>query len=76
MAKSSKKSGSVLPLIILFIVLCVAGAVGYVIYSIAQSVSDTTKKKMEKKNITMHRTGMTVGVKEVTSESYAGKTQE
>ena len=73
---NKSKSGSVFPLIILFIVLCLAAAVGFVVYSVIQSVSDTTKKKMEKKNISMHRTGMRVGVKDVTAEEYEGKTQK
>ena len=75
MAKAKSK-GSVWPLIILLLVLTVLAGVGFVVYSIIQGVSDTTKKKMEKKNISMHKTGMTVGVKEVSAEQYEDKTQE
>ena len=75
MAKAKSK-GSIWPLIILFLVLTVLAGVGFVVYSIVQGVSDTTKKKMERKNISMHRSGMTVGVKEVSAEQYEDKTQE
>lgn len=72
----SSRSSNLVPLAILFLVLCVAGAIGFIVYSIAQEVKNNTKKKMQKKNITMSRAGMKVGVKEVTTEEYGDKTQK
>lgn len=67
--------GSLLPLIITFILLAIAGAIGYVVYSIAVDVADKTNQKMEKKNMSFSKDGMKVGVKEISAEQIGDSTQ-
>ena len=69
-------AGNLVPLIILFLVLAILGAVGFVAYSIANDVSSQTRKKMEKRNISFTKDGMKVGVKEVTREQQEDSTQK
>jgi hypothetical protein len=70
MAKSN-----VLPLILLLLFVGVLAAVGFVVYSIVQGVSKTTREKMEKKNVVFTKDGMKVNVKEVKDEAYKDRTQ-
>jgi len=73
MAKSAL--GQIVPLIIAFILLAIITAVGFVAYSIACDVADKTSKKMEKKNISVSRDGLKVGVKELSAEQVGDSTQ-
>ncbi|CAI7585913.1 hypothetical protein N7509_008980 [Penicillium cosmopolitanum] len=70
MAKSK-----VLPLILLLIFVGILAAVGFVVYSIVQGVSKTTREKMEKKNVVFTKDGMKVNVKEIKDEAYKDRTQ-
>jgi len=69
------KTNSVLPLIILFIVVGVAAGVGYIVFSIVQDISNKTKEKMEKKNLTFTKDGLKVGIQEIKDEDYKAKSQ-
>ena len=64
------------PLLVLFIVVCVLGTIGYIVYMIVDDVQKQTKQKMEKKNIRVSREGMKVGVKQVSSEQVSDSTQK
>lgn len=68
-------ASSLIPLILLVLVLCVLGVVGFVAYSIAQGVGQTTREKMEKKNMVFGKDGMKVGVKEVSDEDLRDQSQ-
>lgn len=74
MAKSAL--GSILPLVITFILLAVVAVVGFVAYQIACDVADKTSKKMEKKNVSFSKDGLKVGVKEVSAEQVGDSTQK
>ncbi len=76
MAKSKGSVSNLVPLIILFLVLAVLAAVGFVAYSIANDVSSKTRQKMEQRNISFTKEGMKVGVKEVSSEQQQDSTQK
>lgn len=69
------KSSSVVPLIITLLLVAVAAVVGYAVFTIATSISDTTSQKMQKHNITVSREGLKVGVKEMDQERYTDRTQ-
>lgn len=69
------KLSDFISLIILVIVLGIAVAIGVIAYQIANDITDKTKQKMEKKNITFSREGVKVGVKQVSSEQVADSTQ-
>jgi hypothetical protein len=62
-------------LFVLFIAICAACAVGYVVYSIANDVAAKTQEKMEKKNIKVSRDGLKVSLKQVSSEQVSDSTQ-
>ena len=66
---------SLVPLAILFVVILVLAAVGYIAYSIVQEVSNNTREKMEKRNVMFTKDGMTVGVKEMKDEDYKDRSQ-
>lgn len=68
--------GTVLPLIITFILLVVVAVVGFIAYQIACDVADKTSKKMEKKNVSFSKDGLKVGVKEVSAEQVGDSTQK
>ena len=76
MAKAKGSVSNLVPLIILFLVLAVLAAVGFVAYSIANDVSSKTRQKMEKRNISFSKDGMKVGVRKVTSEQQQDSTQK
>ena len=67
--------GNIFSLILLFLVVGVLCAVGFVAYSIAHDVGHQTKKKMEKRNISLSKEGMKVGVKEKTAEQQTDDAQ-
>ncbi|ODM19112.1 hypothetical protein SI65_05729 [Aspergillus cristatus] len=66
---------SLLPLVILFVVIAVLAVVGFIVYSIVQEVTNTTREKMEKRNVIFTKDGMTVGVKELKEEDYVDRSQ-
>lgn len=70
MAKSN-----LIPFIILVIVLAVLAVVGFVAYSIATEVSNTTRQKLERKNVSFSKEGMKVGVKHKTQEEQEDQAQ-
>lgn len=63
------------PLFILLFVLLILGTIFYITYSIIQDVKRNTRSKMEKKNVTFSRDGVTVGVKELKDEDYLDRSQ-
>ena len=69
------KFKDVVGLVVLFIVILVVCAVGYVVYSIANDVAAKTREKMEKKNIKVSRDGLKVGLKQVSSEQVTDSTK-
>ena len=69
------KAGNLIPLLVLFILVAAAAFVGFIVYSIVNDVSDKTAKKMEKKNINFSKSGMKVGIKEVSTEDISDSTQ-
>ncbi|EYE98234.1 uncharacterized protein EURHEDRAFT_409570 [Aspergillus ruber CBS 135680] len=66
---------SLLPLVILLVVIAVLAVVGFIVYSIVQDVTNTTREKMEKRNVMFTKDGMTVGVKELKEEDYVDRSQ-
>ena len=66
---------SLLPLVILFVVIAILAVVGFIVYSIVQDVTNTTREKMEKRNVMFTKDGMTVGVKELKEEDYVDRSQ-
>lgn len=69
------KTGHIISLILLVVVVAILAAIGFVAYSIAHDVGHHTKKKLERKNVSFTRQGMKVGVKEVTREQQEDATQ-
>lgn len=67
--------GSLLSLVILFVVVAGLCAVGFVVYNIATDVGHTTRQKMEKRNISFSKDGMKVGVKERSQEQQGDSAQ-
>lgn len=75
MAKSKSTLGALVPLIITVILLAVVAAVGFIAYQIACEVADNTSKKIEKKNMSLSKDGLKVGVKDVSAEKVGDRTQ-
>ncbi|KAF2848257.1 hypothetical protein T440DRAFT_520197 [Plenodomus tracheiphilus IPT5] len=67
---------NLLPLVILFAVVAGLGWVGYQIFLYSNELAERGVKKMEKKNVVFTKDGARVGVKEVSAEAYADKTQK
>ncbi|KAL4810399.1 hypothetical protein BDV18DRAFT_130916 [Aspergillus unguis] len=65
----------ILPLIILFVVVVVLAAIGFIVYNIVQDISDKTRNKMEKRNVMFTKDGMKVGVRQVNEEEYVDRSQ-
>ncbi|KAI5270547.1 hypothetical protein E4T47_06064 [Aureobasidium subglaciale] len=66
---------NLIPLIILFVVAGAFAFVAYQMYIWTNDLADQGKKTMEKKNMTFSKDGMKVGVKEISEEEYADRTQ-
>ncbi|KAF9694869.1 hypothetical protein EKO04_006711 [Ascochyta lentis] len=66
---------NLVPLVILFLVVGGVGWVGYQIYLYSNELAERGVRKMEKKNVVFTKDGAKVGVKEVSAEQYADKTQ-
>ncbi|OKL58757.1 hypothetical protein UA08_05581 [Talaromyces atroroseus] len=69
------RTNSIVPLIILFLVIGVLAAVGFVVYTIVQDISKKTRAKMEKRHIQFSKDGVKVSMKEVNDEDYKDQTQ-
>ena len=69
--------GSLIPLLVLFIIVGGGGYIGYQIYLWSNEMTDRGKKHMEKKNMSFTKEGgLKVGVKEMKNEAYEDKTQK
>lgn len=68
-------ASALIPLVIVIVVVGIIAAVGFVAYGIAQGVGNTTREKMEKKNLVFSKEGMKVGVKEVSEEAEKDRSQ-
>lgn len=68
-------ASALIPLVIVVVVVGILAAVGLVAYGIAQGVGNTTREKMEKKNLVFSKEGMKVGVKEVSQEAEKDRSQ-
>ncbi|KAF2625089.1 hypothetical protein BU25DRAFT_372696 [Macroventuria anomochaeta] len=66
---------NLVPLVILFLIVGGVGWVGYQIYLYSNELAERGVRKMEKKNLVLTKDGARVGVKEVSAEQYADKTQ-
>lgn len=66
---------SIFPLIVLFVVVGVLAAIGFVIYTIVQDITKKTKASMEKRHIQFSKDGMKVSMKEINDEDYKDQTQ-
>lgn len=64
-----------LGLIVFFVVLCIFAGIAFVVYTIVSDVTNTTKQKMEQKNISFSKEGMQVKMKQRTAEQEADATQ-
>jgi len=64
-----------LGLIIFFLVLCVLAGLAFVVYSIVNEVTNTTRQKMEKRNISFSKEGMQVKMKHRTAEQESDAAQ-
>lgn len=69
------RSSNLVPFILLVLFVAVFAAVGFVVYSIVQSVSKNTREKMERKHVVFTKDGMKVEMKEVKDEAYKDQTQ-
>lgn len=69
------KASTLVPLLVLFVLIAIVAFVGFIAYSVANDVSDTAARRMEKKNIKFSKDGMKVGVKQVSTEDAADSTQ-
>ncbi|KAG9574024.1 hypothetical protein KCU77_g14958, partial [Aureobasidium melanogenum] len=66
---------NLLPLVILFVFVGAFAFVGYQMYLWTNDLANQGKKTMEKKNVMFTKDGMKVGVKEMSEEEYADRTQ-
>ena len=67
--------GKLIPLILLFLGIAVAGVIGFVVYAIVSDIAEKTNAKMEKKNVRFGKEGMRIGVREIRNENYVDRTQ-
>jgi CHASE3 domain sensor protein len=65
-----------LGLIVFFVALCLLAGIAFVVYSIVNEVTNTTKQKMEKKNISFSKEGMQVKMKPRSAEQESDATQK
>jgi anionic cell wall polymer biosynthesis LytR-Cps2A-Psr (LCP) family protein len=65
----------IVQLCILTLVLIVLAVVGYGAYVVFTEISNNTKKKLEKKNVSFTKDGMKVGVKGKTAEEQEDQAQ-
>jgi len=66
---------ALIPLLILFLFIIIAGVVGFVVYTIATDIAAKTSKKMEDHNVQFGKDGLKISVKEMKNEDYVDKTQ-
>lgn len=65
-----------IPLFVLVVVVGILTFVGLAVYSIVQEVSTKAREKIEKKNISITKGGLKVGVKELRDEEYRDRSQK
>ncbi|KAG9201485.1 hypothetical protein G6514_005683 [Epicoccum nigrum] len=68
-------ASNLIPLVILFLVVAGMGWVGYQIYLYSEQLAERGVRKMEKKNVVFTKDGARVGVKELSAEQAADRTQ-
>jgi len=68
-------ASNLVPLVILFLVVAGMGWVGYQIYLYSEQLAERGVRKMEKKNVVFTKDGARVGVKELSAEQAADRTQ-
>ena len=68
-------ASNLLPLVILFAVVGGLAWVGYQIYLYTNELAERGVHKLEKKNVVFTKDGARVGVKEMSAEKYADRTQ-
>ncbi|KAF2994264.1 hypothetical protein E8E13_002175 [Curvularia kusanoi] len=66
---------NLIPLVVLFLVVGAMGWIGYQIYLYSNQLAERGVRKMEKKNVVFTKDGARVGVKEVSAEQAADRTQ-
>lgn len=66
---------NLLPLVIFFVLIAVAGFIGYACYTVANEVANKASKSMEKRHMSITKDGMVVGIKEKNQENYVDQTQ-
>ncbi|ERF69770.1 hypothetical protein EPUS_07026 [Endocarpon pusillum Z07020] len=69
------KASNLVPLLVLVVLIAIAAFIGFIAYSVANDVSDKAAKRMEKKNIKFSKEGMSVGVKQLSTEDISDSTQ-
>ncbi|KAF2028698.1 hypothetical protein EK21DRAFT_113554 [Setomelanomma holmii] len=69
-------ASSLLPLVILFAVVGAFAWVGYQIFLYTNQLAERGVHKLEKKNVVFTKDGAKVGVKEISVEDYADRTQK
>lgn len=69
------RAGHLVPLILLVVLVGILAAVGYVVYTVVQGVSKTTREKMERKHVMLTKDGMKVEMKEMRDEEYKDRSQ-
>ena len=65
-----------LGLIVFFVVLVVFAGIAFVVYTIVSDVTNKTKQKMEKKNISFSKDGLQVKMKERSAEQESDAAQK
>ncbi|KAH0286604.1 hypothetical protein M436DRAFT_83239 [Aureobasidium namibiae CBS 147.97] len=66
---------NLIPLIILLVAVSGFAFVGYQMYLWTNDLANKGKQTMEKKNVSFTKDGMKVGVKQMSDEEYADRTQ-
>jgi len=66
---------NLIPLIVLLVFVAGFAFVGYQMYLWTNDLANQGKSHMEKKNVSFSKDGMKVGVKEMSEEEYADRTQ-
>ena len=71
----AKQSGNLIPLMIFVVLLAVLAVVGFVAWTIVNEVSDKTRQKLQRKNMSFSKEGMKVGVKGKSQEEQEDQAQ-
>ena len=76
MAQDNKAFNVIIPLMIVIILVGAIGVAAFVAYSIGQDIANKTSEKMAKKNMSISKDGMRVGVREKSAEQVGDSTQK